>query len=99
MDDVFAALGHPDRRRVLVLVKRQGEMAAGELAEHFGFSKPTLSHHLNQLVAAGLLDREKRGQFVYYRINQTVFEEVLQVMFDLFEIGRPDGSAKRGAKS
>jgi len=98
VNDVFAALGHPDRRRVLVLLKRQGEMAAGELAAHFEFSKPTLSHHLNLLVSAGLLDRERRGQFVYYRINQTVFEEVLQVMFALFEVGRSDGAAERGAR-
>lgn len=84
---VFEALAHPDRRRILRLLKAEGELPAGEIAARFEFTKPTLSHHLKQLTGAGLLDRERRGQFVFYRINQSVFEEILQVMFDLFWIG------------
>lgn len=87
MNQVFEALAHPDRRRILSLLKGRGELAAGELAQQFAFSKPTLSHHLNLLVAAGLLDRERRGQFVFYRINQSVFEETLATLFELLKVG------------
>jgi ArsR family transcriptional regulator len=81
---VFEALSHPDRRKLLALLKRGGELHVGAIAEHFDFTKPTLSHHLRLLVDAGLLDREKRGQFVYYRINVSAFEEVLGLLIQLF---------------
>ena len=87
MNKVFQALAHKDRREVLRLIKRNGEMNAGDLSEHFEFSKPTLSHHLKALSGADLLVRDRRGQFIYYQINQSVFEEVLGVMFELFEVG------------
>lgn len=87
MNQVFEALAHPERRRILSLLKTRGELAAGELSQQFAFSKPTLSHHLNLLVSAGLLDRERRGQFVYYRINQSVFEETLAALFELLHVG------------
>lgn len=93
---VFEALAHPDRRRILALLKRRGEMFAGELAERFEFSKPTLSHHLGLLTDAGLVDREKRGQFVYYRINASVFEELVQVFCDLFDVSRGAGQMPEG---
>ena len=93
MNKVFQALAHKDRREVLRLIKRSGEMNAGELSEHFDFSKPTLSHHLKALSDAELLVRERRGQFIYYQINQSVFEEVLGVMFELFEVDQEDAAA------
>ncbi len=58
-------------------------MAAGDLACGFSFSKPTLSHHLQILADAGLLDRERRGRFIYYQVNMSVFDEVVQMLFDL----------------
>lgn len=58
-------------------------MSAGDLAEGFNFSKPTLSHHLQILSDAGLLDRERRGRFIYYQVNMSVFDEVVQMLFDL----------------
>lgn len=87
MNKVFQALAHTDRREILRLLKKHGELNAGELSEHFDFSKPTLSHHLKALSDAQLIVRERRGQYLYYQINQSVFEEVLAVMFDLFEVG------------
>lgn len=87
MNKVFQALSHRDRREVLRLIKHHGELNAGELAAHFTFSKPTLSHHLRALAEAELIVRERRGQFLYYQINQSVFEEVLGAMFELFELG------------
>ena len=84
MDNVFQALSHADRRQILRLIKANGELNAGELAEHFDFSKPTLSHHLKVLAEAGLIERERRRQYIYYQLNQSVFEEIVEVVFELF---------------
>ncbi|MCC7491019.1 MAG: helix-turn-helix transcriptional regulator [Fimbriimonadaceae bacterium] len=88
MNRVFEALSHPDRRSILARLRREGELTAGELAAEFACSKPTLSHHLGVLTQAGLLDREKRGQFVFYRVNATVFQEMLTLLWDLFAVER-----------
>lgn len=89
LNRIFEAMAHADRRKLLALLKREGELHAGALAEHFDFTKPTLSHHLKILTDAGLLDREKRGQFVYYRINISAFEEALGAVIHLFYQARP----------
>jgi len=87
LSDPFEALAHPLRRDLLRRLRHEGELSAGALADTVDVSKPTLSHHLKVLARAGLVDREKRGTFVYYRINQSLVEEVLQGMFDLLGVG------------
>ena len=52
-------------------------MNAGEIADQFVISKPSVSHHLDILKRAGLISSEKRGQFVYYTINTTVFDDFI----------------------
>ena len=89
MDAVFEALAHPMRRKIVDVLKREGELAAGSLSDRFALPKPTLSHHLQVLLSAGLIDRERRGRNLYYRINQSVFEEALGVVLDLLSF---DGS-------
>lgn len=86
MNDVFEALAHPVRRAILARLRREGELAAGAIADEMDVSKPTLSHHLGVLTRAGLLDREKRGLYVYYRINQSIVEEVVHSVFDLLGV-------------
>lgn len=76
MSEVFKALADPTRRHVLELLK-QGPMTAGELAEHFDVSKPTMSAHFAVLVAAGLVESEKSGRSVIYRLRMSVLEEAL----------------------
>ncbi|MEX7642986.1 MULTISPECIES: metalloregulator ArsR/SmtB family transcription factor [Stenotrophomonas] len=66
MDRIFEALASTARRQILAYLSA-GELSAGELAERFDFSKPALSSHLRILEEAGLIEREKRGQFVYFR--------------------------------
>lgn len=66
MDRIFEALASTARRQILAYLSA-GELSAGELAERFDFSKPALSSHLRILEGAGLIEREKRGQFVYFR--------------------------------
>jgi len=87
MNKVFESISHPDRRKIIAMVKEAGELSAGDIAKEFDVSKPTISHHLKLLTSSGLLDREKRKQFVYYRLNLTVFEEVMSFLFDFFSVG------------
>jgi len=76
MNAVFKALADPTRRRVLELL-RVRQMTAGELAEHFPFSKPTMSAHFAVLKEANLVDIQKTGKNVTYRLKLSVLEDVL----------------------
>ena len=72
----FKALADPTRRRILELL-RDGDLTAGELAEHFDISKPSLSHHLATLKSAGLVSDERRGQNIVYSPNTTVMQDLI----------------------
>lgn len=76
MSQVFKALSDPTRRRVLQLL-RQGPMSAGELCDHFAFSKPTMSAHFAVLKEADLVHAEKTGKSVLYHLKLSVLEEAL----------------------
>ncbi len=73
---VFKALADPTRRHVLQLLRR-GPKSAGELAEHFPVSKPTMSAHFAVLREAGLVDSDKQGKTIVYRLRMSVLEEAL----------------------
>ena len=64
---------------------RDGDMTAGERADRFALSKPTVSHHLNILKQAGLITGEKRAQTITYRLNTTVFQDFLKSVAALFD--------------
>ncbi len=83
VNDAFKALADPTRREVLRLLRR-GELSAGELADHFGISKPSMSHHFAVLKAADLIAARRRGQQIYYALNTTVVEDLLAAVWDLF---------------
>lgn len=76
MNRVFKALSDPTRRKVLQLL-RERPMAAGELAEHFTVSKPTMSAHFAVLQEAGLVEAEKSGRTIVYRLKMSVLEDAL----------------------
>jgi len=76
MSLVFKALSDPTRRRVLELL-RPGPMSAGELADHFDVSKPTMSAHFAVLREAGLIVSEKKGKSVVYELQMSVLEDAL----------------------
>lgn len=63
----FRVLGDPARLRLLSLIAARDEVCACDLVEPLGLSQPTVSHHLKVLHEAGLVDREKRSRWVYYR--------------------------------
>jgi DNA-binding transcriptional ArsR family regulator len=76
MNIVFEALAHPTRRAILEMLKG-GSRTAGELAEAFNVSKPTMSGHFAKLKEAGLIHADQQGATIFYSINMTVLEEVL----------------------
>ncbi len=82
-DKVFKALADKTRRKIIDLLKIK-EMTAGEIAEHFNVSKPTISEHLKILRNADLIQSERDGQFIIYFLNTSVFEDLLSYMISIF---------------
>ncbi len=82
MNSVFQALNDPTRREILNLLKKK-DMSAGEIAEAFNISKPSISHHLDKLKRADLVSSEKKGQYVVYTLNATVLDEILSWFINL----------------
>ncbi|HTU13507.1 MAG TPA: autorepressor SdpR family transcription factor [Allosphingosinicella sp.] len=76
MSGVFRALADPTRRQVLALLKER-PLSAGELADRFDVSKPTMSAHFNVLREAGLIDATRQGKAIIYRLRMSVLEEAL----------------------
>ncbi|WP_427340890.1 autorepressor SdpR family transcription factor [Caloranaerobacter sp. DY30410] len=84
MNKTFKALADPTRRKILELLKEK-DLTAGEIADFFNISKPSISHHLNILKNVGLVLSEKVGQNVYYSLNTTAFQEIMKWIFDFME--------------
>ncbi|OQA29223.1 MAG: Transcriptional repressor SdpR [Verrucomicrobia bacterium ADurb.Bin345] len=85
MSSVYRALADPTRRKILSLL-RERDMTAGELAEHFDVTKPTLSRHFAVLKEADLIQGDKKGTTITYRLNVSVLEEALLGLMDAFGI-------------
>jgi DNA-binding transcriptional ArsR family regulator len=77
MNTVFKALNDPTRRQILELLQEK-DLTAGEIAEQFKISFPSISHHLDLLKQAKLVTSEKDGQYVYYSLNTTVVDEIMK---------------------
>lgn len=82
MNSLFKALNDETRRQIIELLK-DGDMNAGEIAEKFNISKPSISHHLDILKRADLITSEKKGQFIEYSLNTTILEDVLNWILKL----------------
>ncbi len=81
MGDAFRALADPTRREILRMLGQQ-DLTAGEIADRFDMTRPSISHHLNILKSARLIDDEREGQFIRYSLNTTVMEQVIQWFYD-----------------
>lgn len=81
---VFKALSDSNRREILRLLQK-GDLTAGEIAQHFAMTKPSISHHLNVLKQANLVQDVRKGQNIYYSLNTTVFQEVIGWFYDFVE--------------
>ncbi|MDD4842964.1 MAG: autorepressor SdpR family transcription factor [Anaerotignum sp.] len=76
IQQTLKAISDPSRREILDLLKSGGK-TAGEIGQHFQATGATVSHHLSVLKNAGLIMDEKKGKFIYYELNMTVFQEIL----------------------
>lgn len=94
MNEVFKALSHPARRRMVAML-REGPLASGDIAGRFDMAWPTVTAHLAALKAAGLVETEKDGASVRYRLVISAVEEALAFMMDLMATG--EGSAAPAA--
>ena len=97
MTNVFDALSHPIRREVLELLKHGGR-TAGELAEHFPVSKPTMSGHFAKLKSAGLILGENRSGSIVYTLNMSTLEEALHGFMGRMDMARPTSSRNAEGK-
>ena len=88
----FKALADPTRREIVRLLGR-GEMTAGELADHFDMTKPSMSHHFSVLKEADFIKSRREGQQIWYSLNTTVIQDVMRWVLDLIR------KADRGASS
>lgn len=87
MGVVWKALADPTRRKILSLLKDK-DMNAGEIANEFNMTKPSISNHLNILKQADLVDAEKVGQNVNYSLKTSVLQDVLKLISDLSNRGK-----------
>jgi len=79
---LFKALDDPTRREIVELLRKQ-DMTAGEIAERFDISKPSISYHLQLLQQADLVICKREGQFLRYSLNSTVLQEVIAWLMKL----------------
>ena len=92
----FAALADPTRRAVLKLL-RGGSKSAGDIADTFHLTKPTMSHHLRVLRSAGLVRAERRGTSIVYTLQSNVLEDVAAELLELTDAALPSSRRRRDA--
>lgn len=89
MEPVFQALSSTVRRQILAYLSKTS-LTAGEIADRFDISKPALSKHLNILLNAGLIQSQKQGQFVHYRlVKDNLFASMNDFLVNFCPEGRP----------
>ncbi len=92
---IFEALASDIRRKILAYLSAT-DMTAGEIAEHFNISKPSLSKHFTILENAGLIASEKKGQFVHYRlVEENLIVTLGGFIQDVCPVARPIKKASR----
>lgn len=83
------AISDPTRRKILEILKN-GKMTVGDINEYFNSTGATMSHHLSILKNAGLVTDEKKGKYIYYELNITVFQEILNWVSELTNTHKGD---------
>lgn len=84
-DSFFKAIADRSRRKILFLLRGKSSLTAGEIASHFEMTKASLSDHLKILRNAGLVSADKRGQFIHYSLNTSVFEDIVSWLTDILD--------------
>ena len=89
LDKIFEALASAPRRQILAYLS-EAELSTTELAERFSMSAPAISRHLSVLDNAGLVSRERRGQFVLYKlVRESLVNSLTGYALELCPVGRP----------
>ena len=91
--EVFKAMADPTRRAILKRLQA-GSLTAGEIGADFAMTSASLSHHFNVLKRADLVRTERRGQYIVYSLNSTVFEDLARMLLDLFPAKRNTGEKR-----
>src|SRR6266545_314870 len=78
--EAFKALAHLTRLQVFFFVRAKGEVPAGEIQEAVGVPGPTLSHHLDQLRRAGLIESRKEERYIYYSVRRDTVTALVRVL-------------------
>lgn len=86
MSETLKAISDPVRRNILEML-REGKMTAGDIANKFNLTNATVSYHLSYLKKADLIKEEKKKKFIYYKLNTSVFEEILVW---IYQFGKDD---------
>ena len=76
LQNTLKALSDPIRREILEMLKEKS-MSAGEIADHFQVTNPSISRHLSVLKQADLIRDTRQGKYIFYEINTSVLEELL----------------------
>ncbi len=79
MDTIFKAMNDPTRREILRILRKK-DLTAGQIAEKFDMTAPSISHHLDKLKRADLVTTIKQGQYIFYSINTTIIDDLLQYL-------------------
>jgi len=89
LDQVFEALSSAVRRKILAYLSAT-DLTAGEIAERFNISKPSISKHLSILENAGLIKGERRGQFIHYSlVRDNLMNTVNGYLQEVCPVSRP----------
>ena len=86
MGDAFKALSDPARRKILELLQEKS-LNAGEIADYFHITKPSISHHLTILKNSGLIVDERHGQNIVYSLDMSVFQDMMKWFMNFTSMG------------
>ena len=86
MGDAFKALSDPTRRKILELLQEKS-LNAGEIADYFHITKPSISHHLTILKNSGLIVDERHGQNIVYTLDMSVFQDMMKWFMNFTSMG------------
>ena len=86
MDAMLRALADPTRREILRAL-REEDMTAGDIAGLFTITAASISHHLNVLKDAGLVQAQRDGRHIVYSLESTVFQQAVEELMNFFQVG------------
>ena len=96
MNQIFKALSHPVRRQIVTMLQK-GPLTSGEIADAFDMAWPSVTGHLSALKEAELVEAERDGNSVRYRLNISAAEEAVGYLLDILQTAKPRSRERRVA--